>query len=111
MGISHAHRPYVSRREFLRRTSAVGGAAVVSLTAGPWFWQQPSYAADASPSHVHLHYGADAAREMTVSWRTTAPVKAPFVEVDGSRVQAVTRQYPGYANGWFHSARLTGLHA
>ena len=110
MGLSHENRPYVSRREFLQRTAVVGGAALAGTAAGPLFWQQPAYAADVPPTHLHLQYGGDAAREMTVSWRTTAPVQSPFAEVDGTRVAAVTRQYPGYAGGWFHSARLTGLH-
>lgn len=109
MGHAHEQRPYVSRRQFLQRSAAVGGAAL--LSGGPAFWLQPAYAADAPVSHLHLQHGADAAREMTVSWRTTAAVRNPFVEVDGTRVRATTRQYPGYANGWFHSVRLRGLHA
>ncbi|HUR14272.1 MAG TPA: metallophosphoesterase family protein [Mycobacteriales bacterium] len=110
MGISHEDRPYVSRRQFLQRSAAVSGAAVLT-SATPLFWQQPAYAAGAPVSHLHLQFGADAAHEATVSWRTTSPVKTPFVEVDGTRVRATTRQYPGYAGGWFHSARLKGLHA
>lgn len=110
MGISHEDRPYVSRRQFLQRSAAVGGAVLIGSTAGPTFWQQPAYAAAAPVSHLHLQYGADAAREATVSWRTTSVVKSPFVEIDGTRVKATTRQYPGYAGGWFHSARLKGLH-
>ena len=110
MGISHEDRPYVSRRQFLQRSAAVGGATLLSSST-PWFWEQPAYAASAPVSHLHLQYGADAAHEATVSWRTTAAVKSPFVEIAGSRVRATTRQYPGYAGGWFHSARLKGLSA
>ena len=61
MGHAHEPRPFVSRREFLRR-SALAGAAVA---AGPWFYRQPAYAADTPVQYVHLTYGADASRSMT----------------------------------------------
>ncbi|MGH2712126.1 MAG: twin-arginine translocation signal domain-containing protein [Actinomycetota bacterium] len=35
MGSSHP-RPYISRREFLRRAGFAGAAAA----AGPWFWKK-----------------------------------------------------------------------
>lgn len=105
MGISHEDRPYVSRRDFLRRTAVVGAA----LGAGPVFWQQPSYAADAPLQHLHLQYGDDAARTAQVSWSTPVAVKDPFLELDGSRIRAVTRAYPGQPDRVFHSVRLTGL--
>ena len=105
MGLSHDDRPYVSRRDFLRRTAVVGAAAA----AGPYFWQQPAYAAAAPVRHLHLQFGADAAREATISWMTPAAVKNPFVEIAGTRLRARTRQYPGYAGGWFHSVPLRGL--
>ena len=104
MGHSHVHRPYVSRREFLRRGAAVGAAAA----AGPWLWRQLAYAADAPVAQVHLSFGADAAREMSVSWMTPAPVAGAGVEVAGARVAARTVQYPGYP-GFFHHASLRGL--
>jgi hypothetical protein len=106
VGHSHEDRPYVTRRDFLRRSAALGAVAV---GAGPVFWQQPSYAADAPVEHLHLQYGADAARSATVSWSTPAAVSKPFVELDGSRLPAVTRAYPGYAGRVFHSVRLDGL--
>ncbi len=105
MGISHADRPYVSRRDFLRRSAVLGAA----IGAGPAFWQQPSYAANAPVQHLHLQYGDDAARTAQVSWMTPAAVQSPFVELDGTRLPAVTRTYPGYPNGVFHSVRLEGL--
>jgi hypothetical protein len=108
VGISHEHRPYVSRREFLRRSAVMGA---VSLGAGPVFWQRPSYAADAPVQHLHLQYGADAASTTTVSWSTPAAVARPFLEVDGSRIAAVTRSYPGQPDRVFHSVRLSGLSA
>lgn len=105
MGISHEDRPYVSRRDFLRRSALVGAA----LGAGPAFWQRPSYAADAPLQHLHLQYGDDAARSAQVSWSTPVAVKDPFLELDGSRLRAVTRAYPGMPDRVFHSVRLTGL--
>lgn len=73
-------------------------------------WRQPAYAAAAPVKHVHLTYGANASRSMTVNWMTPAPVAKPFVQVDGTRIVAVTRQYDGYP-GYFHAVRLKGLHA
>ena len=102
--MSHVHRPYVSRRDFLRR-SAVAGLATA---AGPLVWRQPAYAADTPTEQVHLSFGADASRQMTVSWMTPGPVKRPFVQLAGTRVVADTRQYDGYP-GYVHHARIDGL--
>ena len=104
MGHSHEHRPYVSRRQFLKRAAIAGGA----LSAGPYFWRQLAYAADAPPSQVHLTFGRDAATQMNVSWMTPAAIDAPFVELAGHRFSARTVQYEGYP-GFFHHAPLTGL--
>ena len=43
------HRPYVSRRQFVQRTAAVGIAA----GAGPFLWQQPGYSAATPVEQVH----------------------------------------------------------
>jgi 3',5'-cyclic AMP phosphodiesterase CpdA len=102
--VSHVHRPFVSRREFLRRTALAGAATA----AGPWVWRQPAYAAAAPAEQLHLVFGADASREMTVSWMTPAPVKRPFVQIVGTRVAADTVQYDGYP-GYFHQARMDWL--
>src|SRR5688572_1506791 len=104
MGHSHIHRPFLSRRDFLKRTAAVGAAA----TAGPWFWRQLAYAADVPVQQLHLVHGADAARQMHVSWMTPAPVAEPFMELGGSRFAARTGQYAGYP-GFFHHVALDGL--
>lgn len=100
----HPHRPFVSRREFLRKSALVGGAAA----AGPWFWRRLANAADAPISQLHLTHGHDAAREMRVSWMTSAPVETPFVQLSNERIAAHTTQYAGYP-GYFHHARLAGL--
>ena len=104
MGHSHEHRPYVTRRQFLARAGILGASAA----AGPVFWKKLAYAADVPVQQLHATWGADAAREATVSWMTPAPVTAPFVEIGGLRVAARTTQYPGYP-GFFHHASLTGL--
>ena len=104
MGLSHADRPYLSRRSFLQGGALLGGA----LATGPYFWAQPAYAADTPVSHLHLQYGADAAREATV--RLANDRSGPgAVQLDGSRVAARTRQYPGNPGSYFHSASLSGL--
>lgn len=104
MGISHEHRPYVSRRQFLARAGVLGAG----LAAGPWFWQRLAYAADVPVQHLHATWGADAARSATVSWTTPEPVTQPFVSIGGRRVYAETAQYAGYP-GYLHHATLTDL--
>lgn len=104
MGHSHEHRPYLSRRQFLKRAAVAGGV----VSAGPHFWRQLALTADAPPSQLHLAFGRDAATEMSVSWMTPAAVDAPFVQLGGERVAAQTIQYPGYP-GFFHHASLSGL--
>jgi hypothetical protein len=101
MGHAHEDRPFVSRRNFLRGSALVGASAA----AGPWVWQQPAYAADTPVLHAHLNFGADASRDMTVSWMTPAAVQNPFVEAGKQRVAEQTTQYLGYPatstmSGW-----------
>lgn len=58
---------------------------------------------------LHLQWGADAARQVAVSWRTPDPVRDPFVEMGRvGRVPARTLRYPGCA-GFLHHARVPGL--
>ncbi len=104
-------RPYVSRREFLRRSGAVT-ALTLAATAGPapWFWKRLAYAADAPVRQLHTTFGSDAATTRNVSWLTEAPVVDPFVELGGHRFTARTVQYAGYP-GYLHHAELTGLPA
>ena len=104
--MSAIHRPYVSRREFLRRSALVGATAAAA--AGPWVWRQPAYAASTPVEQLHVTFGRNAAHQMAVSWMTPGPVRNPFVQLDGRRVQAETVQYDGYP-GYFHHARMTRL--
>ena len=52
--MSHIERPFVSRRDFLRRTALVRAAAAT----GPWIWRQPAFAAQTSVEQVHLTFGS-----------------------------------------------------
>ena len=80
-------------RRALLRTSAV------TAMAAPVLWRQPAIAGAPGPEQVHLTFGADAAREMTVSWATAGPVRRPRVRLgsaaggDGAVVDAHTRTY------------------
>lgn len=99
----------LNRRSVLRGAAALGGAAV----AGPLLWRQPGFAAT-PPSGLHLTYGADAAREMVVSWSTPESVTRPRLlvgEASGQLSQVVAAESvpsPGLATVQHH-ARLTGL--
>lgn len=97
-------RPYVSRRQFLRRSAALG----IITAGGPFLWQQLAHAADAPVEQVHGQFGGDAGREAAFSWMTPAAVAAPFVQIGQQRVPAQTVQYAGYP-GYFHHARLSDL--
>jgi hypothetical protein len=98
------HRPYVSRRQFVQRTAAVGIAA----SAGPLLWQQPGYAAATPVEQIHGQFGHDAAREAAISWMTPGPVRRPFLQIGEQRIAAETMQYAGYP-GYFHHARVEDL--
>ena len=97
-------RPFVSRRQFLQRSAVLG----LATAAGPYLWQQPARAAETPVEQLHAQFGADAAREVTISWMTPAAVTTPFLQLGGQRVPATTRQYPGYP-GYFHHVRLRDL--
>ncbi|MCX5045492.1 metallophosphoesterase family protein [Aldersonia sp. NBC_00410] len=123
--------PPVSRRWLLGASaSAVAGLAVGSgVTAAvmndgkqaiPW----PSGVSAAGTGDVptvaglHLQFGADAAREVVVSWHTTRSVTKPMVRFGspdgelGSVVEAQTSTYRDAKSGievQVHHARLTGL--
>lgn len=89
----------IDRRRFL----GMAGGAAAGLTFSPVLWQQASAAGAPAPQQLHLQFGADAAREMVVSWATPAAVANPRVRygtVDGglgSEVEAVTRTYRDHA--------------
>lgn len=64
----------IPRRDVLKGLGAAG--LIGSL---PSFWRQAAVAGAPSPSQVHLQFGDDASREMTVSWTTPVSVQNPHV--------------------------------
>lgn len=98
------HRPFVSRRQFLRRTATVG----LATSVGPWVWQGLAHAQEAPVEQVHVELGADAARAAQFTWMTPAPVDGPFLQLGEQRLPAETVQYEGYP-GFFHKVRVTDL--
>ena len=104
----------LSRRSLLK----AAGAAGLGLAVPPVLWRQPAIAGAAPPEQIHLQFGNDAARTMTVSWTTTAPVSRPRVRFGdtggglGSTVTADTSAFRDAHSGstvYCHHARLTGL--
>ncbi|MBV9602051.1 MAG: metallophosphoesterase family protein [Chloroflexi bacterium] len=87
----------LSRRTFVRSAGATG-----LLLAAPELWVQPAIAGTPDPEQIHLQFGSDASREVTVSWATPASVQHPRVNLalsgdrgrrGGRVVQADTRPY------------------
>ncbi|MGH7823169.1 MAG: purple acid phosphatase family protein [Candidatus Binatia bacterium] len=106
----------ISRRRFLRTTAAGAGA----LVAAPVFWRRPGRAA-VPPSGLHLAYGTDPTREMTISWLTREEVASPALRFGpdpgsyGAAQVAITRtvkaDLPIYqdSTSFYHHVRLSGL--
>lgn len=105
----------ISRRTFVRGVGAAGLAM-----ATPDLWMQPDAAGTSEPEQIHLQFGSDASREVTVSWATAGPVRRPRLHLSlrkggsGRTVQAETRTYIDAKNAvevFTHHARLTDLEA
>ena len=65
--------------ELTRRTLfRAGGLAAITA---PVLLRQPAIASAPAAEQVHLTFGADAAREMTVSWTTAGAVRRPRVRL------------------------------
>lgn len=95
--------PSLSRRRFL--ATAAGGATVA--VAGPVLWRRTGAVA-APPTGVHLAYGADPTRQMTVSWSTPGPVESAVLEIGTDRryglvVPADSRPVRGTPTVYHHS--------
>lgn len=108
---------------------AVGAGGAVALRGngsdGSAAWPRsaelvttPDRAAAPRVSGLHLQFGADAAREVVVTWHTTGSVAKPTVRYGtadsgfGTSVQAQTRTYRDAKSGieiQAHHARITGL--
>lgn len=81
-------------------------------------WQQPGRLGAPSVTGLHLQFGADASREVVVSWLTPQPVARPRVRYGtvedgfGRSVDAETRHYRDGLSGvevFVHHARLSRL--
>jgi hypothetical protein len=101
----------LSRRTLLRATG-------VAALSAPVLWRQAAVAGSPLAEQVHLTFGADAAREMTVSWTTAGAVRNPRVRLGsatggyGTTVPARTRTYTDHATAReiiTHHARLPRL--
>jgi hypothetical protein len=101
-----------------RRTILKAGAATTLALAAPMFWRRPALAATPQPGQIHLQFGDDAARDMTVSWTTAGSVGNPRVLFGssasnlGSAVAANTVTYTDSVSGTevlCHHAKLAGL--
>jgi Calcineurin-like phosphoesterase/Purple acid Phosphatase, N-terminal domain len=105
----------VSRRSFLGGVTAGG-----LLLAGSAFWEgRSALAATQSASQIHIEFGNDAAREMTVSWATAGSVANPRVVLGtphggfGRTIPAETLTYVDGIDGvetFMQHARIRGLH-
>ncbi len=107
----------VSRRRLL---AAAGlGATLAPLIAGPARAAEPPADPQTPPvAGLHLQFGADASAEMTVSWHTLQPVRAPRVLVgrpDGRLGRVVAAASVSYDDAksrrtvYAHHARIGGL--
>ena len=121
-------RPSLISRRALLTAAGVGGAA---LAAGPVLGSGTA-SADPIPDQIgdpettprvaglHLQFGADASREVVVSWHTLQPVNTPQVLVTRlgrptvDRFRAQTVSYTDAKSGvvvYAHHARVGGLRA
>ncbi len=73
----------VTRRTFLKGMGASGLVMGMGLPLFPSLWRQTGTVAD-PPFGLHLQFGAEPAREMTVSWVTPSAVANPRVHVGTS---------------------------
>lgn len=97
------------------RSPATGPA---SQPLAPLLWTKPSGLGAPPVSGLHLTFGADPAREMTVSWSTAAPVADPRVRYGtpdgglGAQVRAETVTYidaESKIECYIHHARISAL--
>ncbi|WP_322752287.1 fibronectin type III domain-containing protein [Frankia sp. Cas3] len=97
----------------------VAPAAAATTGMSPTLWVQPGTLGMPPVTGLHLQFGADASREMVVSWQTLVPVQRPRVLLGtlndgiGTKVAALTDAYTDAQSGqsvYVHSARFQQLH-
>ena len=98
--------------------SASSATSTASKAPSPLLWKQPEKLGAPPNSGLHLTFGTDPAREMTVSWSTAASVSNPRVRFgtpdggfgDEARAETVTYiDADSKIECYIHHARLTGL--
>ncbi|MFB7664600.1 purple acid phosphatase family protein [Kitasatospora sp. NPDC056138] len=118
----------VSRRGLLAGATGIGlggavapggGTAVAAPAApGPLLWSRPGRLGAPRVGGLHLQFGADASREVVVSWHTTTAVARPRVTYGtahggfGRTQQAQTTTYRDAKSGTevqVHHVRIGGL--
>ncbi|HEU5158228.1 MAG TPA: metallophosphoesterase family protein [Streptosporangiaceae bacterium] len=109
------------RRHVLRALGGLGGLAVAApllSRAAPALVTSPDTAGAPRPEQLHLQFGADAAREMAVSWAASRRAGRPVVRFGrpghglGTQVAAEERVYTEALTGemvFTYHAVLTGL--
>lgn len=99
-------------------SSAATSGAASSAQPSPLLWRRPARLGAPPNSGLHLTFGADPAREMTVSWSTAVSVADPRVRYGtpedgfGVEVRAETVTYidaESKIECYIHHAKLTGL--
>lgn len=117
-----------SRRKLLAAAGIGAGSLLVPLPSGaeaktaPWALDAGTVDPVTTPpvAGLHLQFGADASREMVVSWHTLQPVKQPRVllgRLDGNLEKTVSASETHYVDGksqqtvYAYHATITGLHA
>ena len=99
-------------------SSTTKATATVSSSPSPMLWKQPERLGAPPNSGLHLTFGADPSREMTVSWSTATSVSNPRVRFgtpEGGFGQEVRAETVTYVDGdskiesYIHHAKLTGL--
>ncbi len=119
------HIPELSRRKLLAAAGIGTGALVAGSFAGTTDAQAaasagelPDLVATPTVAGLHLQFGADASREVTVSWHTLQPVRNPRVVLgrpDGKLEQTVDAKPTSYKDGksgqmvYAYHARLSQL--
>ena len=108
----------LAESEAAAASTTTKATATVSSSPSPMLWKQPERLGAPPNSGLHLTFGTDPSREMTVSWSTAASVSNPRVRYgtpEGGFGQEVRAETATYIDGeskiesYIHHARLTGL--
>jgi 3',5'-cyclic AMP phosphodiesterase CpdA len=108
----------LAESEAAAASTTTKATATVSSSPSPMLWKQPERLGAPPNSGLHLTFGTDPSREMTVSWSTATSVSNPRVRYgtpEGGFGQEVRAETVTYIDGeskiesYIHHAKLTGL--